>query len=260
MFGTVVDWRTSVTRYLEDKSLETLNSAASSIGMPTRLACAAVNWGTFALEWRTGYYEFTRAQAKHKDDGPIAFKTVDDHHLDSLRFLLAQHEIGQLWSEEEVVAISRVWHFLDGWPDSCRGLQALKDREFVVRSLSNGNLSLLEDMADFANLPWTHVFSAERFGAYKPHPSVYDGACKELALKPGECAMVAAHLGDLEAANGCGLQTIYVEREGEESWPAEKVREAKSKGWVDMWVGLDQNSAGGGILEVVRRMEIGQVK
>lgn len=240
---------------MADKSFETLNSPASSIGMPVRLACAGIDWASFAQEWRTSYYEFTSAQANRKDDDSIAFKTVDDHHLDSLRALIASHEIEPLWTEEEVFAISRVWHFLDGWPDSSSGLQKLKDRDLQICTLSNANLNLLEDMGEFANLPWTHIFSAEKFGTYKPHPSVYIGACKEVGLDPGECAMVAAHLGDLQAAKKCGLQTIYVEREAEESWPIEKVREAKREGWVDLWVGIDDNLVGGGILEVARKME-----
>ena len=40
--------------------------------------------------------------------------------------------------------------------------------------------------------------------------------------------MVAAHLNDLKAAKENGLQTIYVERPGEE-------------GWVDLWIGSDGN-------------------
>ena len=67
--------------------------------------------------------------------------------------------------------------------------------------------------------------------------------------------MVAAHLADLEAARECGLQTIYVERVGEESWPTEKIDDAKSKGWVDMWVGIGDDSVGGGILEIARNLE-----
>ena len=161
--------------------------------MPVRLACAAIDWAAFAQEWRTTYYHFTRAQADRKEDDPIAFKTVDDHHHDSLRALLTKYEIDGLWTEEEVLATSRVWHFLDPWPDSSRGLQALKDQGFTVSTLSNGNISLLKDLADFANLPWTHILSAEDFSAYKPHASVYLGACKKLNLEPNQCAMVAAH-------------------------------------------------------------------
>jgi len=120
-------------------------------------------------------------------------------------------------------------------------------------------ISLLKDIADFASLPWTHIYSAEQFGSYKPYYSVYTGACMEVGLEPGECAMVAAHLGDLQAAKECGLQTIYVERKAEESWSLERVREAKRKAWVDMWIGTDENFVGGGILEIVRKMEVGKM-
>ena len=67
--------------------------------------------------------------------------------------------------------------------------------------------------------------------------------------------MVAAHLNDLEAARGCGLQTIYIERAQEELSSTESVADAKNKGWVDMWVGLGDNGEGGGILQVARNLE-----
>ena len=69
--------------------------------------------------------------------------------------------------------------------------------------------------------------------------------------------MVAAHLSDLEAARGVGMQTIYVERAEEEAWGVEQVREARRKGWVDMWVGREEDFVGGGLMEVVRRFEVG---
>lgn len=256
VFGTVVDWRKTVTKYLERRSFETLNSGSSSVATAVRTKCAEVHWPTFAQEWRSSYYDFTRDQAKRKDnDQALAFKTVDDHHLDSLRALLDQHGISGLWREDQVIQVSRIWHYLEAWPDSSRGLMALKDEGFIICTLSNGNIELLTDMAVHADLPWTHVFSAEKFGAYKPHPSVYTSACRELGLEPGQCAMVAAHLADLEAARECGLQIIYIERAQEESWPPEKMDGAKSKGWADMWVSIGDDSKGGGILEVARNLE-----
>ena len=86
---------------------------------------------------------------------------------------------------------------------------------------------------------------------------MYSGAVEKLGLRPGECAMVAAHLGDLDAARRCGLQTVYVERAGEEGWSEEEVGGAKKDGWVDMWVRLDETDSGGGILEVARRLKVG---
>ena len=256
VFGTVVDWRTTVTKYLERRALETLNSNSSSIPTAIRVKCSEIDWPAFAQEWRNSYYEFTRDQARRKDSHePSPFKTVDDHHLDSLRALLQHHAISGLWTDDQVVHISRIWHHLDGWPDSSPGLTALKNKGLIICTLSNGNVELLADMAAHAHLPWTHLFSAEQFGAYKPHPSVYTSACAELGLEPGQCTMVAAHLADLEAARECGLQTIYVERVGEESWSTGKIHDAKSRGWVDMWVGIGDDSVGGGLLEIARNLE-----
>lgn len=230
--------------------------------MSVRIECATINWTAFVNEWRTSYHEFTNAQAHSSYNDPIRLKNVDHHHYDSLRILLAEYRIEGLWTDVEVFTISRVWHYLNPWRDSCRGLQSLRDRGFIVAALSNGNVDLLEDLVDFVPLPWNYIFSAEDFNSYKPHSSVYLGACKALKLKPGECAMVAAQLGDLHAAKMCGLQAIYVEREGEESYCDEMVSVEKEMGWVDIWIGLDETAFGGGILEVgrrVRRMVNGNV-
>ena len=97
--------------------------------------------------------------------------------------------------------------------------------------------------------------SAEEFGAYKPHSSVYLGACKKLGLEPGECALVAAHLGDLQAARMCGLRTVYVERSEEEPWSVDRVRGARGEGWVDMWIDIDSEAGHSGLREVAKRFE-----
>ena len=92
--------------------------------------------------------------------------------------------------------------------------------------------------------------SSEMFGTFKPNPKVYKGAAERLSLNPQHCAMVAAHLFDLEAAKKCGFHTVYVEREQEEAWDKEKVKEAKKAGFVDQWVTIDEQ----GLLEVAKRL------
>jgi 2-haloacid dehalogenase len=111
-------------------------------------------------------------------------------------------------------------------------------------TLSNGNLSLLGDLRTFSKIPFTHIFSAELFGTYKPAPRVYLGAAEKLNLPANECVMVAAHLNDLKAAKQQGLQTIYVERPGEEDWDEAEVEKARRDGWVDLWVGSKDDSKG----------------
>src|SRR5919112_1638306 len=115
---------------------------------------------------------------------------------------------------ESLDALVLAWHRLDPWPDSVTGLTELRER-FVVASLSNGNVSLLVDMAKRAGLPWDAVLSAELFGHYKPDAEVYDGAARLLGLAPEQVLMVAAHVDDLAAARRRGLRTAYVYRPDE---------------------------------------------
>ena len=191
----------------------------------------------------------------------MPFKSIDQHHCEALISLLAQHNLSDLWSDTEIQKISMIWHFLDPWPDSSPGLSLLNNT-FITATLSNGNTSLLSDLASHGSLPYTSIISAADFQAYKPHPSVYLGAAKKLGLQPQECALVAAHLGDLKAARECGYQTIYIERPEEEGWGRERVEDARQAGWVDMWVEMREGTTfgdvddKGGFVEVARRFGI----
>ncbi|SLM38644.1 Haloacid dehalogenase, type II [Lasallia pustulata] len=255
VFGTVVDWRTTITTTLITRSHLALSSATSSLPSTVRVRASDLtpsDWGAFAQQWRNSYLVFTRT---HDPSQPP--QTVDEHHHRSLISLLQEWQLQGLWRDDEVLEISRAWHFLAAWPDSPRGIAELNKLGFVTCTLSNGNHELLSDLAAHGSLPWTRMFCATDFGAYKPDPRVYVGAVGKLRLPAGECAMVAAHLGDLEAARKGGLQTVYVERAGEEAWSEEHVREAKREGWVNMWVKLDETDSGGGLLEVARRLKVG---
>lgn len=260
VFGTVVDWRSTVTSYLESRCSQKLHEASSLPSSATsyppgvRERAAQVDWGSFAQEWRTSYYKFTRTYPIRNEEDPASFKTVDEHHHESLIDLLGQYQLQDLWNDEEILKISRIWHFLEGWPDSSRGIEALNRQGFQTVTLSNGNHSLLSGIAKHAALPWTRILSAGQFGAYKTRPEAYLGACKALGLQPKECAMVAAHLADLEAASKNGLRAIYIERSQEENWDEAKVKETKDKGWVDIWIDGSEILAGGGILEVAEKL------
>ncbi|KAL8870380.1 MAG: hypothetical protein Q9174_003563, partial [Haloplaca sp. 1 TL-2023] len=127
------------------------------------------------------------------------FKTVDQHHHDSLIHLLDEHNLTGLWGSDKLVAIAQIWHFLDAWEDSSPALHDLA-KSFNLCTLSNGNVSLLRDLAAHASLPFYRILSSEHFGAYKPSPLVYNGAAEHLGLRNEQCALVSAHLGDLKAA------------------------------------------------------------
>ncbi|KAI9811148.1 MAG: hypothetical protein M1827_005599 [Pycnora praestabilis] len=253
VFGTVVDWRSTVTNYLISQTHLTLSAPTSSLPSRTRLRASTMtpqDWGVFAQQWRNSYKHFTRTS-----DPTTSGKNVDDHHHDALISLLHDWELDGLWDKEQLEERSRIWHFLEPWADSSTGLEELNKAGIITATLSNGNVSLLSDMAHYAHLPWTRIFSSEHFKAYKPNPKMYEGAVRGLGLHVGNVAMVAAHLGDLKAARGCGLKTIYVERELEEDWTREEIEEARREGWVDLWVGLGEGE--GGFLVIARKLNEG---
>lgn len=241
VFGTCVDWRTTVIDALVEESQSALsNESGSSISRDVRSKADGMSekdWGEFAAQWRASYYKFTRAVAA---DPGLRWKTVDDHHLESLQDLLAEHELvprggeaGGLWTEAQIKDMSLVWHRLAPWSDTVQGLEALNTK-YETCTLSNGNISLLKDMAAHGSMPFKHIYSSELFGSYKPNPAIYNGAAERLGIKTDQCVMVAAHLGDLEAAKKCGYRTIYVERRQEESKDVEAG--AREKGFVDLWI------------------------
>ena len=191
VFGTVVDWRSSIIREGQ------LLSAAKGL---------RVDWPAFADAWRAGYapaMDRTRAAG-------AAWADIDTLHRQILDTLLPRFGLDAL-SEAERVQLNLAWHRLMPWPDSVGKLQRLKTR-FAVSTLSNGNVSLLVDMAKNAGLPWDCVLSAELARRYKPDPEVYLMAARLLGCAPPQLMMVAAHVDDLHAAKGCGLCTAYVHR------------------------------------------------
>jgi len=166
VFGTCVDWRSTVTRELHDAMHKSLNAADHSIASRVRLACDSMSdekWAEFAQKWRNTYKRFTRGLAS---DASIPWKSVDDHHYDSLLQLIEEYHLSTLWDPEEVRRLSLVWHHLDPWQDSSEGIGAIS-QICSTATLSNGNLSLLSDLKTHANMPFTHIFSAEMFGSYK---------------------------------------------------------------------------------------------
>jgi 2-haloacid dehalogenase len=235
VFGTCVDWRSSVVEKLEEQCHASLNDATKSLATSLRLRATDMSpeaWGEFVQAWRNTYITFCKTLAA---DPSIPWKTVDEHHLDALRELLTAWNLEGLWDDEQIRALSLVWHFLHPWPDAPDGIKELNGM-FSTCTLSNGNLSLLRDLCVYAQLSFGQIFSAELFGSYKPSPKAYLGAVDKLGLKPVQCAMVAAHLGDLKAAKDCGLTTIYVERPNEETFSKEEIEKARRDGFVDLWI------------------------
>ena len=191
VFGTVVDWRSSIAREGQ------LLAAGRDFD---------VDWFEFADRWRGGY----GPSMNRVRNGELPWTKIDVLHRMILDELIEEYGLQEL-TEEERVEFNYAWHRLSPWPDSVAGLNRLKTR-YVITTLSNGNVALLTNMAKNAGLPWDAILSAELAERYKPNPAVYLKAADLLGLAPEQVMMVAAHPGDLRAAAATGLRTGYVPR------------------------------------------------
>jgi 2-haloacid dehalogenase len=163
----------------------------------------------FADAWRAGYAP-AMDQVRR---GELPWLTIDVLHRMILDDLIKKFRINGL-REAEIVELNRVWHRLKPWPDSVRGLKKLKTK-YIIAPLSNGNVSLLTNMAKHGGLPWDLILSAELAKHYKPDPESYLTAAKLLDLRPEEVMMVAAHKDDLDHAARTGMHTAFVTRPNE---------------------------------------------
>ncbi len=191
VFGTVVDWRSSI--------IEEGRAIGRRKGIET-------DWEIFADAWR-GKYQPSMSRVR---DGEAPWTNLDSLHRESLDALLEEFGIGKL-DEQEKDYLNRAWHRLQPWPDSVEGLTLLK-RKYVLAALSNGNVALLVNMTRNAGLPWDAILGAEVARHYKPQPQAYLVTAELLGLAPHECMMVAAHNGDLVAAGELGFRTAFVRR------------------------------------------------
>lgn len=188
VFGSVVDWRTSV---------------ASDLGHWGKTQGIDADWEALALAWR-GLYQ---PQMQKVRSGEREWTILDVLHREALDSLLPRFGLQGL-SESQKQHINRVWHRLDAWPDSIAGLTRLKSH-YTIAPLSNGNVALLTNMARHAALPWDLILSTEWFKAYKPQPQTYLGVAQVMGLAPHEVMLCAAHNDDLGAARAQGLRTAF---------------------------------------------------
>jgi 2-haloacid dehalogenase len=194
VFGTLVDWRTSVAREAEQ--------VLKPLGYD-------LDWMAFADAWR-GEYQPGMEEVR---SGRIPFSKLDVLHRRNLERFTPRFGLRNL-PNDVLDELTLVWHRLDAWPDVPAALKRLRKR-FLLAPVSNGNISLMADLARHNEFHWDAILGAEIAGDYKPKPRVYLAACEAFDLDPPQCMMVAAHSNDLAAAAACGLRTGHTARPDE---------------------------------------------
>jgi 2-haloacid dehalogenase len=191
VFGTLVDWRTSI---------------AAALARSGEAAGITADWPAVADSWRARYHP---ALAR-VTGGERPFLPLDDLHAETLDEVIAEHGLHVLGADARRELV-RAWHHLAPWPDAVPGLAALRERH-LLSTLSNGGIGLLTRLVKAAALPMDCILSAELAGTYKPDPRVYALVPGYFGVAPDRVLMVACHPEDLQAAGRCGLRTGYVAR------------------------------------------------
>jgi 2-haloacid dehalogenase len=194
VFGTLVDWRAGVAREAK-RVLEPLGYN--------------LDWAAFADAWR-GEYQPGMEEVR---SGRIPFSKLDVLHRRNLERFMPRFGVRNL-SNDALHELTLAWHRLDAWVDVPPALKRLRT-SFLLAPVSNGNISLMVDLARRNDFPWDAILGAEVAGDYKPKSRVYLAACEAFDLAPAECMMVAAHSSDLAAAAACGLRTGHIARPDE---------------------------------------------
>jgi 2-haloacid dehalogenase len=185
VFGTVVDWRSSLIEIAEATSVP-------------------ADWPAVMDDWRRAYapaLDRVRRQSKWRDLDEVQRETLDD--------VLAAHGVSLSGADRETLI--RGYRRLRPWPDAREGLERLRGG-FVTATLSNGHVALLADLLKFGDLRVDAVLSAQLAASYKPDPATYLTAARLLECPPEETGMVAAHPSDLRAAAALGMRPVFIRR------------------------------------------------
>ena len=223
VFGTLVDWRTSIAR------------EAHGILAPLGVA---LDWSAFADAWRDQY----QPAMEDVRSGRVPFGKLDVLHRRNLDIVLREFALDRIDAATRE-HLNLAWHRLDAWPDVAPGLVRLR-AHYRLAPCSNGNISLMVDLARRNGFNWDAVLGAEFARDYKPKPVVYLASAAAFDCAPGEAMMVAAHSSDLEAAAAAGLRTAFIARPDEHG---------RGKGELAARVPVDVSASS--LLELADRLE-----
>ncbi|QLL06903.1 haloacid dehalogenase type II [Mycobacterium vicinigordonae] len=137
-----------------------------------------------------------------------------------LRMLAEVH--GVQVSEADLDRIGTGMRRMPAHPDAAAALALLRDNGFRLATLTNSP-HLAADRTPLEEAGLAEFFecqlSVDSCREFKPAPTVYRYACRELAAAPGDCMMVAAHVWDLLGAQSIGMHTALITRPGNPPLP-----------------------------------------
>lgn len=103
---------------------------------------------------------------------------------------------------------------LSPFPEVKDALAALRGRKLAI--LSNGSPGMLNALVEHAGLSLVldAVISVDELKIFKPHPSVYGLATRNLGVKANEVGFVSSNFWDIAGATSYGFRAFWVNRGG----------------------------------------------
>ena len=186
--GTVFDWKNTAREKIQelaDAKAQTIDSEA------------------FANDWRGEMFKI-HTQVRH---GNISWMNSDGMHLRALENLTNKYPL--LATIDRMSLIKSTWHHLKAFASAPAAINRLRTKYTVVVLTILSWESIVSSPKE-AQVHWDGILSCEFLGYYKPSLQAYLKATSLLGLQPAETMMVAAHEGDLTAAQAAGMHTAYV--------------------------------------------------
>jgi 2-haloacid dehalogenase len=186
--GTVFDWKNTAREKIEKLANEKGQTIDSK---------------TFATDWRGEMFKI-HTQVRH---GNLPRINSDDMHLQALENLKEKYPL--LTSINCMSLVKATWHHLKAFVGAPEAINRLRTKYTVV-VLTILSWQSIVSSSKLAHVQWDGILSCEFLGYYKPSLQTYLKGASLLGLKSAEAMMVAAHEGDLAAAQAAGMYTAYV--------------------------------------------------
>lgn len=156
--------------------------------------------------WRTAQWNYLLLN-NSMNNGFLSYKYITKCTLE-----YALQKLGAVLSESEKDELVSCWIRLKPWPGVKDVLTEVRNRGYKIAILSNGDEDMLQDMAEYCEIPFDYIFSADQAGAYKPSPHIYELPFKRLGLKREEVLHVAGSSFDTMGAVAAGMVVAWSNR------------------------------------------------
>ena len=140
--------------------------------------------------------------------GRVPFAIITRQALD---YTLCQRRLDV--TEGARQGLVHAWNELGLWPEAASVLTTMKERDYRIGLLSNGDEAMLRALAARLPVRCDDVFASEHAGYYKPHPSVYALPLRTLGLSTGQLLHVAGSATDVMGTKAAGLHCLWVNRQ-----------------------------------------------